>query len=102
MPTKKPKSTAKVELDAKTVHRFESALRQGLVASGAVMASENKKPGLKSYSKVELDPDTVARLSEILRDGLVSSNAVMATDNEQLDKMTAKVKKRRSRSKKAR
>lgn len=101
MPTKKPKNAAKVELDAKTVHRFESSLRSGLVASGSVMSTENKKARLKSSAKVELDPATVARLSEKLRHGLVASQAVMDTDNKQLDNMTGKVKGRRPRSKKA-
>jgi hypothetical protein len=66
MSTKKRKSAAKVELDAKTVDRFESALRSGLVASGAVMSGQNKKATLKSHARVELDPATVARLSEVL------------------------------------
>jgi hypothetical protein len=102
MATKKPKSTAKVQLDAKTVHKFESHLRDGLVASGVVMATDNKSPDLQSTAKVNLDPDTVARLSEVLRKGLVSSQTVMATDSEQLDKMTKKVKSKPSKSTKKR
>jgi len=97
MATKKQKKTAKVELDAPTVHRFESALRDGLVSSGAVIAAENRRPKLKSRTKVELDPATTARLSEILRGGLVASHAVIAGESEQLDKMTGKVKGRSSR-----
>lgn len=102
MATKKQKSTAKVQLDAKTVHQFESTLRDGLVASGCVMATENKKAKLTGSAKVELDPATVARLSEVLRDGLVASHARGAADNEQLDNMTGKVKGRRPKAKKAR
>ena len=98
--TKKPaakksapkKKTAKVQLDAETVHKFESHLRDGLVASGAVMMADNKSPDLKSTAKVELDAPTAARLSEALRKGLVSSQVVMATDSQQLTKMTRKVK----------
>ena len=101
MATKKPKSTAKVELDAKTVHQFESALRDGLVASGAVMSTDNKKSKLKNYASVNLDPATVARVSEVLRKGLVGSNAVMSDDNKDLNKMTGKVKSPRPKSKKA-
>ena len=85
--------TTKVELDAATVHHFESQLRDGLVASGAVMATENETPELQQPgAKVELDPATTARLSETLRRGLVSSQAVMATDSDQLDDMTGEVK----------
>lgn len=108
MPTKKRKSAARsepnaktVELDAKTVHRFESVLRSGLVASGAVMDIDNKSIRRKSYAKVELDPPTVARLSEVLRHGLVASQSVMDIDNDQLDKMTARIKSGGPRSKKA-
>ena len=107
MATKKKKSTAKestakVSLDAQTVHRFESALRDGLVASGAVMAAENKKAKLTGHAKVDLDPATVARLSEVLREGLVASHARMSDDNKILNQMTGKVKTRRPKSKKAR
>jgi hypothetical protein len=89
--TSKSGRTAKVELDAADVQQFESHLRDGLVASGAVMAAENKTPALKG-AKVQLDPATAARLSETLRKGLVASNVVMATETPQLDKMTRKVK----------
>ena len=95
------KKTAKVQLDAETVHKFESHLRDGLVASGAVMMADNKSPDLKSTAKVELDAPTAARLSEVLRKGLVSSQTVMATDNEQLNKMTKKVKPGRPKKKKS-
>jgi hypothetical protein len=101
MATKKPKSTAKVELDAKTVHQFESTLRDGLVASGSVIATDNKNPKLANYASVSLDPATAARVSEVLRKGLVASNAVIADDNKDLDKMTGKVKGRRPKPKKA-
>jgi hypothetical protein len=103
MATKTRKKTTKVQLDAATVHRFESALRDGLVSSGAVMMAENTKPKLKSRAKVELDPATTARLSEVLRHGLVAANARMAGEHAPLDKMTARVKGRppRSRAKKS-
>lgn len=97
MATKKPKKTTKVKLDAATVHRFESALRDGLVSSGAVMLAENTKPKLKGRAKVELDPGTTARLSEVLRHGLVASQSVMLGESEKLDKMTGKVKGGRPR-----
>jgi hypothetical protein len=102
MATKKRKKTAKVQLDAATVHQFESQLREGLVSSGAVMATDNYSPKLQGKAKVELDPATAARLSEVLRKGLVASQVVMATETPQLDKMTRKVKKptRRSTKKK--
>ena len=81
MATKKPsKKIAKVQLDAETVHKFEQHLRDGLVASGAVIAAENKTAKLKAGAKVELDPETTARLSKALQKGLVSSSAVIATE----------------------
>jgi hypothetical protein len=92
----KKRATARVQMDAETVHRFESALRDGLVGSSAVMMTDNKTPKLKRSASVELDAPTAARISEALRAGLVSSGAVMATENEGLDKMTKKVKKRAS------
>ncbi|HSB29826.1 MAG TPA: hypothetical protein VLE19_18300 [Pyrinomonadaceae bacterium] len=96
MATKKGKKTAKVQLDAATVHQFESHLRDGLVGSGAVMSTENVTPKLKGDAKVQLDPETAARVSEVLRKGLVASQVVMATETPQLDKMTRKVKKPRA------
>jgi hypothetical protein len=76
-------------------------VRDGLVASGAVMMADNKSPGIKSTAKVELDAPTAARLSEALRKGLVSSQVVMATDTDQLNKMTKKVKSGRPKKKKS-
>ena len=99
-PGKKAKSTAKVELDAETVHHFESTLRDGLVSSSAVMAADNKEAKLQDVAKVQLDPATAARLSEVLRKGLVASHARIAGEHKALDKMTGKVKSR-PRSKKA-
>jgi hypothetical protein len=100
---KTKKKAAKVQLDAATVLRFESALRNGLVSSGAVMMTENKKTKLVSRGKVKMDPATAARLSEALRRGLVASQSVMMTDNQQLNRMTGKVKgtKAKPRSKKS-
>jgi hypothetical protein len=93
MATKKPsKKTAKVQLDAETVHKFEEHLRDGLVASGAVIAAENKTPNLKAGAKVELDPETTARLSKALQKGLVSSGAVIATELAKFGKAKAKGK----------
>lgn len=93
---KKPskKKTAKVQLDAATVHKFESHLRDGLVATGAVMATENVTPSLKSRGKVEIDQETAARLAQVLRDGLVSSAAVLATEYSQQYQAPAKEKKK--------
>jgi hypothetical protein len=99
-PSKKAKSTAKVELDPETVHHFESTLRDGLVASGAVMSTDNKEAKLQNYAKIQLDPATAARMSEVLRKGLVASHARGAAEHKALDKMTAKVKSGRPRSKK--
>ena len=92
MATKKPKKTAKVALDAATIHQFEAYLRDGLVASGAVIAAENKTPTLQPAAKVELDPDTAKRLSKALQKGLVASGAVIATEYPQVAKPKGKVK----------
>lgn len=93
MATKKPsKKTAKVQLDADTVHKFEEHLRDGLVASGAVIAAENKTASLKAGAKVELDSVTAARLSKALQKGLVSSSAVIATELPKFGKPKGKSK----------
>jgi hypothetical protein len=94
MATKKTKKTAKVRLDAATVHKFESHLRDGLVASGAVIATEYKTPTLKGPAKVELDPETTTRLAKTLQGGLVASGAVIATEYPQ-----AKAAKRKAKAK---
>jgi hypothetical protein len=94
MATKKRKKTAKVQLDGATVHAFESHLRDGLVASQIVMATENSSPELQGSAKVELDAPTAARMSEVLRKGLVASQIVMATETPQLDKLTRKIKRK--------
>jgi hypothetical protein len=87
--SKTAKRTAQIQLDPAIVHQFESHLREGLVASGAVlMSAEN--PKLKAGAKVELDSDTIAQLAEILRNGLVSSGAVLATEFPQMDKSARK------------
>lgn len=92
MATKKPKKTAKVQLDAATVHQFESHLRDGLVASGAVIATEYKTPELKGPAKVELDPKTTTRLAQTLQQGLVASGAVIATEYSKAYKPAVKRK----------
>lgn len=92
MATKKSKKTAKVALDAEAVHKFEDHLRAGLVASGAVIAAENRTPALKAGAKVELDSDTTARLSKALQKGLVSSSAVIATELAKFRKAKRKSK----------
>jgi|GraSoiStandDraft_4_1057263.scaffolds.fasta_scaffold757784_2 hypothetical protein len=97
MATKKGKKTAKVQLDAATVHQFESQIRDGLVSSGAVMSTDNYTPELQGNAKVELDAPTAARMSEVLRKGLVASQVVMSTETPQIDKMTRKVKKKASK-----
>ena len=76
---KMARKTAQVELDPTTVHSFETFLREGLVASGAVLMSA-EAPQLKAGAKVTLDSDTIGRVAEILRDGLIASAAVLATD----------------------
>jgi len=76
---KMAKKTAQVELDPTTVLHFEAFLREGLVASGAVLMSA-EAPRLRAGAKVTIDSDTVGRLAEILRDGLIASAAVLATD----------------------
>jgi hypothetical protein len=96
MATKKGKKTAKVQLDAATVHQFNTYLREGLVSSGARMATDNPTPELKGDAKVELDADTAARVSEVLRKGLVGSQVVMSTDIAPLAKKKATKAKAKS------
>lgn len=85
---KKATKTAQVQLDPATVSRFESHLREGLVASGAVLMS-TETPKLKPGAKVELDSDTTARLAEVLRNGLISSGAVLASEFPQTEQQAA-------------
>src|SRR5690349_15298873 len=80
---KKMAKTAQVQLDAEVVNRFESHLREGLVASGAVLMS-TVTPTLRAAAKVEIDSDTIGRLAEILREGLVASGAVLAAEYPEL------------------
>jgi len=89
-PTRKAAgSTAQVQLDAATVHEFEQHLREGLVASGAVMMSTASPTlqTLKGGAKVELDSESAARLGEILRNGLVASGAVMESEFPQMEQV---------------
>lgn len=85
--TKKSAKTAKVQLDPSAVQQLEQHLREGLVASGAVMMTDTplKLQTLKPGAKVELDSDTVARLGKVLRNGLVASGAVMADELPQVE-----------------
>jgi hypothetical protein len=94
------RKTAQVELDPTIVHSFEAFLREGLIASGAVMMSA-EIPQLKVGAKVELDSGTVARLGEILRDGLIASGAVFATDYPEGVRPTAKARATKKSQRKA-
>ena len=96
---KMARKTAQVQLDAEVVNRFESHLREGLVASGAVLMS-TVAPTLRAGAKVEIDSDTIARLAEILRDGLVASGAVLAAEYPEQAQTTRKAstKSKRKRS----
>lgn len=95
---KMARRTAQVQLDAEVVNRFESQLREGLVASGAVLMS-TVAPTLKAGAKVEIDSDTIARVAEILRDGLVASGAVLAAEYPEQAQSTRKAStKKRKRS----
>lgn len=79
---KRSRKTAQVELDPATVLQFEAHLRQGLVASGAVLMSA-ETPELRAGARVQLDSDTVQQIGDILRKGLVSSAAVLAAEYPQ-------------------
>jgi hypothetical protein len=88
---KTARKSVQVELDPATVNRFESHLREGLVASGAVLMS-TETPKLKPNARVELDSETTIQLAKILRDGLISSGAVLATEYPELKESAAKPK----------
>jgi hypothetical protein len=83
---------ARVELDANAVYRFESFLRDGLVASGAVSEGDNKslRRG-EDHVTISLDATALARFTELLRDGLLQSNATTEQDHHALDIMTGRV-----------
>ena len=87
---------AQVQLDPATVLNFETYLREGLVASGAVLMS-TETPRLQADATVHLDSDAIQQVTKILRDGLVSSAAVLATDLPQVSMQTTrKTSKRKS------
>ena len=88
---KSTKKTAQVQLDPATVHEFELHLRQGLIASGAVMMSDAdvRLQAGATAAKVAIDSDSAARLGKILRDGLVSSGAVLASEFPQMEQGTS-------------
>jgi hypothetical protein len=89
---KTAKKKAQVELDPSTVLQFEAHLREGLVASGAVLMS-TEMPRLKAGARVELDSDAISQIAEILRDGLVSSAAVLASEFPETTQATRKASK---------
>lgn len=72
-----------LELDAETIYKFESLLREGLVAASAVSEADNENFTLNNSSvEVELDLDTAMKFSEFLREGLVAASAVSDADND--------------------
>ena len=95
--TKKAGKRAQIQLDPETVLQFESHLRQGLIASGAVLMAAGT-PRLQPGAKVELDSDTTAQIASLLRDGLVSSAAVLAAEYPQGAQPAAKARKSGAKS----
>jgi hypothetical protein len=94
---KTTKKTAQVEMDPGTVLRFEAELRQGLVASGAVLMS-TATPELQAGATVRLGSDAAQQISQILRDGLVSSAAVLATEFPETMPAARKATKKKTKS----
>lgn len=85
------KRSVSVEINTTTMAIFESLLRDGLVASGAVSEADNNNISMRSSKvKVEMDPKTVLAISNLLRDGLVASGAVSDADNQNVTQMTKK------------
>ncbi len=79
------KRKVSVKLDAATTAIFESLLRNGLIASGAVSQADNQNIALKtSKVSIEMDEETVSKISCLLRDGLVASGAVSDADNKNI------------------
>ena len=94
---KTTKKRAQVELDAATVLQFETQLREGLVASGAVLMS-TAMPRLQAGATVQLDSDAIQQIGQILRDGLVSSAAVLATELPEPMQAARKTSKTKAKS----
>lgn len=89
---KKEHKKVSIQMDATTATMFESLLREGLVASGAVSEADNENLSLRTKKvKVEIDENTAAKISELLRKGLVASGAVSESDNKNLNIMTRDV-----------
>jgi hypothetical protein len=83
---------ASVKLDAETIHKFESILREGLIASGAVAEADNKSLDLRAgHVTIELDAKALARLTELLREALRSGGA-HEVDGIHVDAMTGRVR----------
>lgn len=84
---------AAVSLDAGTVAKIESTLREALVNASAVNIATVPPPKrAKKAVTVPLDAATVARFTEHLRDGLVGAAAVNIADHAAIDKSTKKVR----------
>lgn len=93
MPSRHKREFARVELDGDTVYKFESFIRDGLVASGAVSKADNKKLKKRAtHVTVSLDAKALARLSELLREGLMESGFTHQSNYAALNNMTGKVR----------
>lgn len=84
-------STAQVTLDAATVAKIESTLRDALVDAACVNIVHVSDP-TKPAASVTLDPATVARFTEHLRSGLAGAAAVNIAEHAAVDEATGKVR----------
>jgi hypothetical protein len=94
--SKTTKKKAQIQLDPATVLQFEAHLREGLVASGAVLMSA-EVPRLQAGATIQLDSDAVQQITDILREGLVSSAAVLATEFPETMQAARKTSKSKSK-----
>ena len=84
---------AGVTLDAGTVAKIESTLRDALVnASAANIATVPPPAKSKKAAAVPLDAATVARFTEHLRSGLVSAAAANIGEHAAVNAATKKVR----------
>lgn len=83
-PAKKPARTAKVNLDARTVLKFEEILREVLVSSNNIMIDDISgrlsRKQLRESAKVELDAVETVRFYRHLLASLSGSKATAAKD----------------------
>lgn len=84
--------SAKVSLDAASVAKIESTIREALVNASCINILDSNVPAPSNQSaSVSLDPATLARFTEHLRKGLVNASCINIAESAAADKETGKI-----------